>query len=153
MFRYICHVHLYVMSLTFWYWWHQCLNLLHLRYFCFTRKSVIVHWQTNGTDCHTCGTCSTFAFIQRNNYLCSYYRSCSPVYHTNVCNWTTVVTVYDLHYYMNTVNFQHIYTHTHTQRLMAEMQGLNSGKVSYKVILISLTTMTTVIVIRVLKSK
>ena len=34
---------------------------------------------------------------------------------------------------------------------MAGMQGLNIGKVSYKVMLISFTTMTTVIVITVLK--
>jgi len=50
---------------------------------------------------------------------------------------------------MNLVNFQHIYIYI--QRLMAEMQSLNGGKVSSKVILISCTTMTTVIVITVLK--
>jgi hypothetical protein len=27
MFRCICHVHLYFMSPTFWYWWHLCIHI------------------------------------------------------------------------------------------------------------------------------
>ena len=52
------------------------------------------------------------------------------------------VTLYDLHYYMNPVNFQHIYIFI--QKLIARMQGPNSDKVSQKVMLISFTTITTV---------
>ena len=58
--------------------------------------------------------------IHTKEYLshCSYYRPCPPVYGTNEDNWTMVVTLYDLHYYMNPVNYRHIYTHTHTRARM-----------------------------------
>ena len=124
--------------------WH----LLCLSYFSFTNKSIIVHWQTNGTDCHICysmlrkhelrGTCTTFAFIQKNNYFIAHITGYVHLYMTLMCVtelwlWLcmTFITTWTLLIF-------HIFTYV-------------CVCVSYKVILISLTTMTTVIVITFLK--
>jgi hypothetical protein len=96
MFRYVCHVHLHSMSPTFWYRWHQCnhipltalqLFLLHQE-FSYCTLANKRYWQPHFLH-HTAET----VINKAHTPLC-----------TNVCNWTMVVTLYDLQYYMKPVN-------------------------------------------------